>query len=67
MQTYWGSGDVAPHTFLTSVLSEMSGQLHIPAAGKNPKFSLDRGLCGPQGRSEVVAMRRTPITTPAEN
>jgi hypothetical protein len=43
------SGGTAP-PFLTSALDRMSGQFHTPAAGKSPRYPLDRKLGGAQGR-----------------
>jgi hypothetical protein len=53
MKTYRGV-DVQIHIFLTSVLVEVGGQLHVPAAlppGTNPRYPLYRWLGGPQSRS----------------
>jgi hypothetical protein len=48
----YGGVDVQIHIFLTSVLVEVSGQLHAPAAltpprGKSVRYPLDSRLGGP--------------------
>jgi hypothetical protein len=47
MKTYWGSGVVTP--FLTSIVMEVSGQLHAPTA-LSPGKHLPGKLSGPQSR-----------------
>jgi hypothetical protein len=50
-----GSGGIAPRILWPRHEIGVSGQLHAPAAlpqGKSPRYRLDRGLGGPQSRSE---------------
>jgi len=57
--TYWGEYRSMHFSPLHQV--EMSGQLRAPLAlppGKEPLYSLDGGLGGPQSRSGRVAKRK---------
>jgi hypothetical protein len=54
MESYWGSGGIAPLILWPRHYMEVSGQLHAPAAyphGKSPWYPLDRRLGGLQSRS----------------
>jgi hypothetical protein len=54
MKAYWGSGGIAPLILWPRHYTEVSGQLHAPAAlpqGKSPWYPLDKRLGGPQSRS----------------
>jgi hypothetical protein len=66
-----GGVDVQIHIFLTSVLVEVTGQLHAPAdfaPGKDPRYPLDRRLSGPESPSgrhgEVKILAPTGTRTP---
>jgi hypothetical protein len=54
MNTYWGSEGTAPLILRLQHQTEVSDQLHAPAAlfpGKEPWYPLDRRLGGSQSRS----------------
>jgi hypothetical protein len=63
----WGSRDIAP-SFFTLALDgsgwSSSSLCCFTPLGKSPRFSLDRGLCGPQNRSERCGVEKNPLPLP---
>jgi hypothetical protein len=52
---HMGERRYSSYSYLTSALDGVSGQRHAPATlytrGKDPRYTLDRRLGGPQSRS----------------
>jgi hypothetical protein len=68
METYWGSGGIAPHAFLTSALDGGEWSASRPGRftpqGKSPRYPLDRRLGESQSRSGYGDEEKNPQLPP---
>jgi hypothetical protein len=63
MESYWGSGGIAPPILWRRHYMEVSGQIHAPdlyPQGKSPSYPLDRKLGGPRAVLVAVVKRKIP-------